>query len=446
MRGKGGRKHLVGATLGAVAMVGLGAVLPAHAAAASRTYSVTTTSDPVPNGCNQAPCSLREAIIAANGHPGWDTVELRGGKLYLLAQIGAPDDASLTGDLDITDPVTLMSVGRGQATVDAHGIDRVFQVFADADTALFRIKVIGGHATNGDGGIQVADADLTLNNSTVSGNTGSHDGGIGVEGGTAHLENSRVIGNTGEGFVGGAEVFHGNLYLNRSIVRDNHGPSSVGGLRIDDGVATLNRSTVAGNDGSAGGIENSAPGSYGSELHISSSTISGNEASITGGGIVSWLGSLEIANSTVAGNTADNEVGGVMVDGGTATLNAVTVARNHAGAGEGGVARFGGTVTVDNSLLALNTALYGQDCSGTFVSGGHNILSTTDQCSGFTGPGDAVVADPRIGELANNGGPTQTIALKAGSPAIGHAGNDAPPRDQRGVRRDAHPDTGAFER
>ena len=56
-------------------------------------------------------------------------------------------------------------------------------------------------------------------------------------------------------------------------------------------------------------------------------------------------------------------------------------------------------------------------------------------------------SDPRIGELADNGWPTKTIALRKRSPAIGHASmTTSPNRDQRGVRRDKRPDTGAFER
>jgi hypothetical protein len=55
-------------------------------------------------------------------------------------------------------------------------------------------------------------------------------------------------------------------------------------------------------------------------------------------------------------------------------------------------------------------------------------------------------ANPKIGVLKSHGGPTQTIALLKGSPAIGRAGQTAPSRDQRGHRRDRHPDIGAFER
>jgi len=81
-----------------------------------------------------------------------------------------------------------------------------------------------------------------------------------------------------------------------------------------------------------------------------------------------------------------------------------------------------------------------------FASQGHNLLSSSDGCTGFGAQGDAIASNPRIAQLASNGGPTQTVALRAGSPAIGAARlGTAPGIDQRGrVRND--PDIGAFER
>jgi hypothetical protein len=86
-------------------------------------------------------------------------------------------------------------------------------------------------------------------------------------------------------------------------------------------------------------------------------------------------------------------------------------------------------------------------------SGGHNLLGRTASCNGFTGPGDLLKADPLLGPLQDNGGPTFTMALMGGSPAI-DAGDDAvcaaPPVlgvDQRGQPRPGGPhcDIGAFE-
>lgn len=115
-----------------------------------------------------------------------------------------------------------------------------------------------------------------------------------------------------------------------------------------------------------------------------------------------------------------------------------------------------GTFYVGNTIDALNDAGPNTfpDVSGTFISLGYNIIGNGFNGFGFGAVGDQVgtVAspiDPKIGVLANNGGPTQTDALLAGSPAI-NAGNPALglPTDQRGIVRPqgAAPDIGAYER
>jgi hypothetical protein len=106
------------------------------------------------------------------------------------------------------------------------------------------------------------------------------------------------------------------------------------------------------------------------------------------------------------------------------------------------------TARVANSIVALNVEGGGMaaDCGGVgFLGAGVNLISTTNQgtCSDGT---PIVAANPLLGPLARNGGLTQTIALLAGSPAIGAAGaGRTPARDQRGVKR-TDPDLGAYER
>ena len=97
-------------------------------------------------------------------------------------------------------------------------------------------------------------------------------------------------------------------------------------------------------------------------------------------------------------------------------------------------------MTVRNSIIAGNT---GSQCSG-ITSLGHNVFS--DDSCGHSGPGDMPSTDPMLGPLANNGGPTPTHALLAGSPAI-DAGDSTgcPTSDQRGYSRSGVCDMGAFE-
>jgi hypothetical protein len=134
-------------------------------------------------------------------------------------------------------------------------------------------------------------------------------------------------------------------------------------------------------------------------------------------------------------------------------MNAVTVARNRSATGTGGLLNDSeaGSWNVVNSLIALNlTGTVRDDCAGGFGSVGGNLLTTIPlTCEGFDpDTGNAFLrTDPKIGALKRNGGPTETIALRKGSPAIGKAvKSEAPNRDQRGVKRDNNPDIGAFER
>jgi hypothetical protein len=158
---------------------------------------------------------------------------------------------------------------------------------------------------------------------------------------------------------------------------------------------------------------------------------------------------LDAVNATVAENTAAGPGGGILAGPGSAlSLNAVTIAANEARGHTGGGVELapGAAATVENSLVARNVAAVGPDCHGAgIVSGGGNVFGSPAGCPGLAGVGDLVRPRPRIGSLADNGGPTPTVALLRRSPAIGAAAADAPSRDQRNLaRRD--PDAGAYER
>jgi predicted outer membrane repeat protein len=198
-------------------------------------------------------------------------------------------------------------------------------------------------------------------------------------------------------------------------------------------------------------------------LTLTRSTVSGNSANGNGGGIsvdgLAGAVTLNAVNSTVAGNRSGSNGGGIAaINAASAQLNGVTVARNIAdsdgtgdGFGGGLFQESGSSISSRNSLLALNTINYstttGLDCYGAtnFTTGGHNLRTHANGCMGFNGTGDIVRHNPRIGQLASNGGPTQTIALKSGSPAIDRGGSNAPGHDQRGVAAHGKRDIGAFE-
>jgi CSLREA domain-containing protein len=478
------------------------AVLAMASPALAKTYEVNRTDDPAPGSCKPDDCSLREAISAANSHAGADTVLLQGGKTYSIQIPGASENTNATGDLDVTPGgLTITRSGLGRPTIDGEGLDRVLHIppvisaplaslkiahltirggdsTATSDTGggiqangRLRVrdsKIVSNRAVNGGGGISTlggltATQSVIASNEVLSGN-GVY-GGAGISaGGDLNLSEVTVRGNTSNNSGGGvlwAAGFPGsNVTLQSVSIVGNNAGTSGGGLyleAISGNRATVTKSTIAGNDAGqhGGGIYTSAA------TRIFKSTLSGNGAGSNGGGLANVTeggglpGALTMENVTVAGNTAASFGGGIDVyDGATATLNNVTVAFNDAdsdslGTGQGGGVQNGSAaeaVTLDNSLVALNSGVSGPDCAGfAFASGGHNLLGTTADCTGFAAQSDLVRPNPKIGPLASNGGPTQTIALQKGSAAISNGGPDCPKTDQRGVKRHSC-DIGAYER
>ncbi len=438
------------------------ASLALAAPAAAKTYEVTKRGDPTPGPCKKKDCSLREAVLAANGHAGADRIVLPKRKTYNLSvenSVPPGEDEAAEGDLDITDPLRVTHPGKGRAKVDANGIDRVFDLVEGAPATFKKLVVRGGDdpdsGDTGGGGIQADDADLSLRRTSVSQNhsDGSYGGGIELNGASSlTMARSALNGNTSTNDSGGMETdSEATFSIKRSKVTGNVADGSGGGIYVDGGSGQIVKSTIAGNtaDNSGGGIAG-----FG-DVTITNSTVANNTAS-DGGGVVSHQ-LLAVTNSTFAGNRADGNGGGVSATGSgiDARFNAVTVARNSAGVEGGGVffdpAGGGPGFAIENTLIGLNGAPDGADCfsevGSEFDSAGHNLLSTEADCDGFDATGDLVNPNPKLGQLKNNGGPTQTVALKKGSPAINKANKaTAPKRDQRGVKRGKKPDIGAYER
>jgi CSLREA domain-containing protein len=444
-------------------IVAVGALSLASSAAAKK-YEVTKRGDPTPGACKKKDCSLREAVLAANGHPGGDRIILPKNKAYRLSIPNADpvlgEDSGQTGDLDVTEQLKVSHPGKGRAKVDANGIDRAFHVFENAPTTFKKIVVTGGevpaNATEGGGGIHSEASDITLHRTLVRGNHTAENFGGGIDlDDVAGLTMSRsaITGNRSESDSGGLEAGDAPITIERSKVIGNRAGGTGGGMYLDtqDSPVRIVESTIAGNvadGGAGGGFHASAP------VTLDRSTVSGNSADGVGGGIESNddTDTLTITNSTIAGNQATSDGGGVWSSADT-SVNAITVARNSSSEEGGGLyyASGGPGFEVENSLIALNSAAgLGDDCfaeiADPFDSQGHNLLGDDTDCDGFDATGDFVNPNPKIGGLKNNGGRTQTIALKRGSPAINKADPaTAPKRDQRGKKR-KKPDIGAFER
>jgi predicted outer membrane repeat protein len=171
-----------------------------------------------------------------------------------------------------------------------------------------------------------------------------------------------------------------------------------------------------------------------------------------GGGLFLELGGPHgVENSTIAGNRATGLTarGGAIDVAVTLVVKSATIARNSAKIG-GGIYVESGTTTVEATILALNTAPDGPNCSQNVVSAGRNLVASTLGCA-FAATGvDKIGVAPKLGLLKANGGPTRTIALLRGSPALNAIPKAVCPfaRDQRGVKRPQGKrcDIGAYER
>ncbi len=169
-------------------------------------------------------------------------------------------------------------------------------------------------------------------------------------------------------------------------------------------------------------------------LTLSACTLDNNFATNYGGGIFNYsLGSLIMTNCTVATNAAPYD-GGLYSEG-TAVVRNCTFAFNSASVNAGGVVSAGSSFDLAGSLIASNTAPGAPDVYGPFISGGYNLIGNTSSSTGFGATGDQLNVNPLLGPLADYGGPTPTVALRSGSPAIDKGKSFGMGVDQRALPR-----------
>jgi hypothetical protein len=357
------------------------AAMPAHAT----TFNVTNTND---SGAD----SLRQAIDQANSNPGADTIN-----------ISATGTINLQSALSDLTSMEINGPGAGQLTVrrNTSSAFAIFRIFNQTVTMNGLTISNGQETVFGGGGIYVnSGGTLNLNGSVVSGNTASS--------------------NTNDMYGGGIMNNGGNLTLTNSTVSGNTASSTgTGGISRGGGIANLG------------------------SLTLTNSTVSGNVAG-RGGGIYSqsFITPLTLTNSTVSGNLAGPNGGGGIQTEGPATLTNSTL-NNNSGPATGAANLYGAsgaaTLTLKNTIVA-NPQGGGLNCFsfGTKTSQGNNLeypVTSSTTC-GFTQPTDKLNQNPQLGTLQNNGGPTETHALLAGSAAIDAGTNTGcPTTDQRGVLR-----------
>lgn len=397
------------------------------------TFTVNSTADAVDANPGDGicatvggECTLRAAVMEANALLGPDVIILPLG-IYVLAIPGSGENAAATGDLDITDDLTITGGGADRTIIDGGKLDRVFEIVSSTSITVNISGVtihngLAGPAERG-GGICNWSGTLTIRNCIISGNEAIAGGGIANYYGSVTLIDSTVSGNTGSNEGGGIDNAVGTLILEGSAVSGNR---AITGGGIQSYNLTVINSTISGNTATWGG----GVVAWAGTATISASTINSNSVGESGGGIRSSA-NLTITNSTVSSNSATRGGGIEIFSSPQATVTNCTITNN--GADAGGNIISSGTLNLLNTVVANSTS--GGNCSGSGISSlGHNLDSGAT--CGFTAPSDLANTDPMLGPLEDEGGPTFTHALLPGSPAIDAGSNDGcPATDQRGAAR-----------
>jgi|CXWL01.1.fsa_nt_gi CSLREA domain-containing protein len=235
---------------GAVALLAGTVGLAAHAAV----YQVTKVADTADGACDRD-CSLREAVIAANGGAGGATILLPAGH-YAFTRAGAGEDAAASGDLDILGEVTIVGEGADKSTIDATAKDRVFDLLGDARLDLLGIQLTGGAVSGNGGALRVGNAagHASLTRVEIGGNDATGAGGALWVAGTVEIAASTLEGNHAGGNGGGIEIPEGgSVTLINSTLHANIAGGSGGGLHTAKGEASLHNVTVVRNQAAVEG-------------------------------------------------------------------------------------------------------------------------------------------------------------------------------------------------
>lgn len=380
---------------------------------------VTIQNDENDGSCFDGDCSLRDAVQnivegdTIRFATGIDTCDITLGELQISKNM-------------VIDGIPVGSTN-GVLVRRTFGTSTSFNVGTDKTVEMNNLTISNFNDTGlkNSGTLTLTDCSILNNNGGIFG------GGIQNDfGATLTLESCNVNGNTSFPTIGGGGIFNnGNTSINNSTIDSNTTPDIGGGI-YSGGTLVVTNSTISNNF--AGGLTGPTAGGGGiftgfGNCTLTNSTISGNSATKSGGGIDAQ-GNITITNCTITNNSSQSGIGGFQIsNSSTANVKNTIFNKNLQG--------------VAPSLFISN---FQADVGSSMNSLGYNIEDFTD--CGFTSTGDKQNTDAKLDSLRDNGGKTKTHALLLGSPAIG-AGTSSgvPTTDQRGFAVLGTRDIGSYE-
>ncbi len=381
-----------------------------------------TTANDIVQTVGSTILSLRDAIVQANQATGPVTIEFDPNVFSKELTI-----TLAKGGFELSNtksPITIIGPGNN-VIINGGGQSGIFMVDAKVNATFSRLVITGGNnATSGaienDGTLAISDC---------------------------------VIGNNS---APGSFVMGTQFYF--TLPGEGGGVSNAGTLKLFDCAFSQNSATGGPNGSIGSGDTGQSTGAGGALYNSGTASIIGctfaYNSTDGNGGAIANVGTLSVINSTFAANSAN--VGGA-IDSPPFTLVNCTISLNSANTGGGGIdwESGAGAGSIANTVLAGNAAPGSPDVLGHVTSAGFNLIGKTNGGTGWnTRDLTGTLAHPldaKLGPLTNNGGPTQTLLLLPGSPAINHGSNALIPKgittDQRGVLRivDGIVDIGAVE-
>jgi hypothetical protein len=385
-----------------------------------------------------SPCLSVQNINFANGHTTDASNTTQGGAaIYRLGGTLNVINSTFTNNVG---PVTGQDAAGGAIFSSGGGTTTIVG-------SVFK----GNQASNG-GAIGSLGSALTIVNSEVSGNTATGNGG-----------NPGNGGNGGGIYIDGENSYFGTaVKLSGVKVNNNKGNAYGGGLMrvaYHSDTTTIDKSSFDGNSipnqnaSMAGGVY-----LQGTSITVTNSSVSNDTANAAGGMYIGPGSALNMTNVTVAKNTAATSLGGgLFIDNNVSgkILNS-TIAYNQTPASVAfgaGIAGGNTNLSLGNSIVANNTVGNGYNpinCTQKLGNLGGNLQYPLTRQGGGSDDGalcsDGVMkADPLLGSLQDNGGPTLTIAPAQNSPAVHQSQNNCPTTDERGQPRQTPCTIGAYE-